>query len=300
MNLKHLELLRAVLSTESVTEAARRLGVSQPAVSKMLREAEQQLGGKLFDRRGGRLATRIQARPLADAIEKVLFDVERVRLLAEELQENPAPRLRIGAIPTATMTLLPRAVGRLRERYPDTRFEILALPTREILEGVAAGTLELGFVYSTQSHPAVTATELEPTEVVCAMRADHPLAARPDVQARELERHPFVSFHLDEPISLAINEGFRAAGARCSPTVLVSHSFAACGLAEQGVGVALVTPLLIASGIFSTLVVRPFSPTIRLRPLVIFARHAPLGEHAEAMVSEIRAAASLWRGTRLP
>ena len=72
MNLRHFEVLRAVWQCGSTTEAARLLNVSQPAISKMLREAEEQLGVRVFDREGGRLKTRMEAAGLISAIERVL------------------------------------------------------------------------------------------------------------------------------------------------------------------------------------------------------------------------------------
>ncbi len=283
MNLRYLEVYKAVLRTESVSEAARLLDISQPACSKMLGEAERQLGVKLFHRRSGRLVPKAEMQPLADAIEQVLFDVERVRILAEELQDATASFIRIGAIPTATMTLVPRAVAHFRKRFPKTRVDIFALPTNQTIEEVASGVLDVGLIYLSKSHPAIETVDLMETEVVCAMLPDHPLADKARIQPRDLEQYPFISFRLDEPISLAINDGFRAAGARCNPAVLVSHSFAACGLAEQGVGIALVTPFLITGGLFSSLITRPFDPSIRLKPRILKKRYRPPSDELDAI-----------------
>jgi DNA-binding transcriptional LysR family regulator len=288
MNLRQLEIYKAVLRTESVSEAARLLGISQPACSKMLREAEAQLGLRLFDRRSGRLVPRAELQPLADAVEQVLLDVERVRVLADELRDSAAPSVAIGAIPTATMTVVPRAVAVFRRAFPRTRVNIFALPTSQTIQDVATGTLDVGLVYGAKRHPAIETIDLMETEVVCAMLPTHPLAARARVRPRDLERHAFVSFRLDEPISLAINDAFRASGARCNPAVLVSHSFAACGLAEQGVGVALITPFLITSGLFSGLITRPLEPRIALRPKLLRRRQRAPSPELDCLVDALR------------
>lgn len=289
MNLRHFEILRAVMRTGSVTEAARLMGVSQPAISKMLRETEQRLGARLFERHGGRLVTRPEAKPLWEAVEKLFFDIEQIRLLSEELQEPTTMRLKIGAIPTATMTALPPAITKFRKRFPQVRVEIFALPTRQIVDDVATGALDIGFAYSVTDHPAIDAIDVMDTEIICVMRPDHPLARKATIAPRDLEGHPIISFHLGESISLTINEGFRAAGARCAPSMLVSHSFTACALAEQGAGIAFVTPLLISSGVFRNLVTRPFRPKLHLRPRILHARHRRVSPEVRAMTDEIYA-----------
>jgi len=288
MNLRHFEVFRAVMRSGSVTEAARLLGVSQPAVSKMLRDTETQLGLALFDRRHGRLEPRAEAKQLYDAVEKVFFDVERVRLLAEELQDPMRGRLRIGGIPTATVTVVPAAAAAFRARHPDVKVEIYALPTGQIVDGVASGHLDLGLGYSVRDHPAIEAIDLADTRIICAMLPDHPLARHDAITARQLRSHAYISFHLDEPISLTINEGFRLAGVKCAPAMVVGHSFTACALAEQGAGVALVTPFITAGGLFRRLVTRPFRPEMRLRPRILYGRHRKPTRETLEMIEAMR------------
>ncbi|MCC7271235.1 MAG: LysR family transcriptional regulator [Alphaproteobacteria bacterium] len=288
MNLRHLEVLRAVVRCGGVSDAARLLGVSQPAVSKALRECQEELGVQLFERRAGRLSLRPEAKPLVDTVERIFFDVERVRLLAQEIREPTTSRLRIGAIPTMTMTVLPPAIAEFRRRFPDARLEIHALPTREIVDGVAIGTLDLGIAYEARDHPALEMIPLGDAEVLCAMRRDHPLARKAAVSPTDLEQVPLVSFHLGEPISLTIIEGFRAAGARFAPQMLVSHSYIACALAERGAGVALVGPFLVASGTFRELVTRPFRPVLHLSPRIFHGRERRPTLAAAAMIDEVR------------
>lgn len=287
-NLRHLEIFRAVQRTGSVTEAAKLFGVSQPAASRMLREAENAFGTRLFERRGGRLIARVEAQPFADAIERVFFEMERVRLLADELQRPVAPRMRIGAIPAAVITLLPPAVAALHRTYPTLKVDTYALPTQQIVEQVAVGMLDLGLVYSPKDHAGVAAIELADSELVCAMRPDHALARMKVVTPKELERHGFISFHLDEPISLAIREGFRAAGTRCNPLVQVNQSSAACALAEAGAGVAIVTPFALAGGRFPELITRPFRPRITLKAQILHAQHAAPSAVAQALIQLLR------------
>jgi DNA-binding transcriptional LysR family regulator len=288
MNLRHLEMFRAVMRTGSFTEAARLLGVSQPAVSKMLRETERQLGLALFERKSGRIVPSAEARALHAAVEKVFFDVEHVRLLAEELQDPLRSRLRIGAIPTATMTLVPQVVAGFRRRHPDVKMEVYALPTQHIIDGVVTGDLDLGLAYSVRDHPAVEAVELAETRIVCAMRPDHPLARQQVVTAEQLRDHAYISFRLDEPISLTIIEGFRSAGVKCAPAMVVSHSFTACALAEQGAGVALVTQFITAGGMFRNLVMRPLRPELRLQPRILLGRDRPRRPGIDEIIADIR------------
>jgi DNA-binding transcriptional LysR family regulator len=227
---------------------------------------------------------------LAEAVERIFFDLEQIRLVSEELQDPQTMRLKIGAIPTATMTALPPAISQFRKSFPQVRVEIFALPTEQIVQNVATGALDIGFAYSVPDHPAITAIDLDNTEIICAMRKDHPLARKTSITAHDLDGHPVISFHLGETISLTVNEAFRAAGTRCTPAMLVSHSFTACALAECGAGIAFVTPFLIASGIFRRLATRPFLPKVYLRPRILHARHRRPSREIREMIEEIRRA----------
>src|SRR4051794_11403538 len=143
MNLNHLLLFDAVAEAGSVTAAAERLLVSQPAVSKQLKEFQRSLGGALVERtpKGVRLTA---------AGEALATYAKRVRLLSEEaaatigdLDALRRGRLRIGATAPLGTYLLPPALVRYRRKYPGVDLKLSLDTPRNLERQIADGELDL-------------------------------------------------------------------------------------------------------------------------------------------------------------
>src|SRR5690606_31186909 len=99
MRLRHIEIFEAIRRTGSLTEAAQILHVSQPAASKMLANAEAQLGFKLFERVKGRLRATREAEILAPQVTQLTQNLSSVRRLAASLRYSQRGHLRVGCAP---------------------------------------------------------------------------------------------------------------------------------------------------------------------------------------------------------
>ena len=111
MKLRHIEVFQAIRQAGSVSGAAQLLHVSQPAVSKVLQHAEQQLGFPLFLRVRGKLLATPEALELEREVAMLSDSLQAVRRLAQNLRRQPGHSLRIGATPALALSLLPRAIG---------------------------------------------------------------------------------------------------------------------------------------------------------------------------------------------
>ena len=98
LNLRQIEVFRAVMMAGSVTAAARTLRISQPAVSRLLRYTEDRLAAPLFSRVKGRIYPTAQARVLYEEVEKVYKGLDSVQDVARTLADNLVGQLRIVAI----------------------------------------------------------------------------------------------------------------------------------------------------------------------------------------------------------
>src|SRR4051794_885109 len=119
LNLHHLSVFHAVASTGSVSRGAERLEISQPAVSKQLRELERSLRTALFDRhpKGVRLTTAGEA--LADYARRIFALSDEAERAMADVAGLRRGRLAVGAGPTAGAYLLPRVLVEFRRRFPD-------------------------------------------------------------------------------------------------------------------------------------------------------------------------------------
>src|SRR5262245_44105498 len=137
MNYRQLEVFRAVMQTGSVTAAARMLNLSQPAVTKILRHAEDQLRFALFDRVKGRLVPTPEAQALFPDVERVFDDLRSVRQMVGSLQTTRSGALTIVTIPTLGGAALPRAISEFLKTRPDVRLGFEVRPRRDIVQRIA-------------------------------------------------------------------------------------------------------------------------------------------------------------------
>src|SRR5688572_18490978 len=111
LTLRHIEVVRAVLRAGTVTSAARQLAVSQPALSRTLKNAEARLGLLLFERRGGRLHPTPEALALHRDIEKAYAEIEAVERASADLRHVRGGRLAVVCNPSVAATLAAAALG---------------------------------------------------------------------------------------------------------------------------------------------------------------------------------------------
>jgi len=185
VQLRHLRCLVAVAQERHLARAAERLSLSQPAVSKTLSELESIVGARLVERsKVGRRGVQ----GLAPAGEQLLAHALRVLEALDASAQAVAPvsgerveRLRIGALPSVAPALLPVALARFRERWPVVQIVVKSAANPVLLDELRAGELDL--VVGRMSDPRLMgglSFELLYTEpLVFAVRAGHPLAARP-------------------------------------------------------------------------------------------------------------------------
>lgn len=292
MNLRQLEVFGAVMKARSVSEAARRLHVSQPAVSKALRLLEEQLGVTLFQRVRGRLYPSPEAEALHPEFERVFGALDAASAFAEELRDGVAGQVSIAAVPTLATAFLPEAVSAFRRDRPRVRIDIRALPTTQILEMLAAHQLDLALVHAPAEGVTTVQEDLCEYELVCLLPRGHDLAGRAVIDARDLaregDRTPLISFHPDTPTGSLLLDALRRAGLPYAVAIEVNQTSTACSLVQAGAGIALVDPFIALAGGYPDLVIRPFRPRLVLRPRLLHARHRPMSRLAAAAAAELR------------
>jgi DNA-binding transcriptional LysR family regulator len=175
MNLHSLRLFAAVAERGGFTAAARQLHVSQPAISKAVRQLEAQLGAQLLVR-GARGVDLTEEGRVLLAHARVLFGEERAA--EEALAERRGLRrgsLRLGSSLTVASYFLPPILGAFHARHPAIELTLVAANTRAVLEALLANTIELGVVEGPVSHARVEVSPWMEDELVAVVAPGHPL-----------------------------------------------------------------------------------------------------------------------------
>jgi DNA-binding transcriptional LysR family regulator len=283
---RQLEVFRAVMETGSVTEAAWLLGVSQPAVSKMLHQAEDQLGFQLFVRERGSLTPTVEARTLLPELIKAFAAVDLVNRLAEDLRDARTGLVTVAASASFGNSLIGAAIERFRAVRPRTHVALQTLLNHEIVAFVAERKVDLGLALSPAEDSATVARDFGTAELLCVMPQGHPLTKLDAVGPEDLRRYPLISFSRDRPIGALIEHAYGDAGLRRSIAIEVTQSWTACALVQAGSGVAVVDGFSLLGGMFSDLAARPLRPRIRIAGRILRPRHRPMSRLASAFVAE--------------
>jgi DNA-binding transcriptional LysR family regulator len=152
MRLRYIVLFHAVLNTGSLTGAAKLLNISQPAASKALQHAEDQLGFELFSRVRGRLQPTQEAMLLRDRIEKIIQDVHDLERLTTNMSQPESTPLRVTCTPTLAMGLLPEATALLRKASPRTIVELSTQHSLQMCQSLTLRDADIGLTLQDVGH----------------------------------------------------------------------------------------------------------------------------------------------------
>ena len=214
MDTRQLAAFCAVVERKSFSQAAERLGVTQPAVSLQIRSLEQRLGRQLLDRSGRRVEPTEAGRRLYASAQRVLAAEEH---LLEELDADDegaiTGTLELGASTGPGGTVVPLLLCEFQEQHPDMGVRLTVSDTQTVVDRVAGRELELGIVGAGRRHRGVTFEPFFSDEVVLACPADHRFAGK-TVSLDDLKGEKLIVMQDGAGVRQVIEDELRKAGMR--------------------------------------------------------------------------------------
>ncbi|MGQ0511773.1 MAG: LysR family transcriptional regulator [Betaproteobacteria bacterium] len=296
MNLRHMEVFRAVMLTGTVTGAAQLLNVSQPGISKVLAMAERRSGLQLFERLRGRLVPTPEAQRLYREVEDLWRGVQKVRDVARNLAKPESGTLRLAISSSFAPGVVPAVLRELSLRHPaiETRVEILV--PHLLVEALLTQGCDLGIALMPNEHPNIAAVAKFQCGLVCVMPSGHRLARRKFVRASDLAGERLVSPSGVPAFAAVLEQAYRDVGEPVQVSTEVRSGAHACWMAQAGVGIALVDAPTVVGNSFANLVALGFRPSPRLDVRLMHNRDRPLSQPARLFCATFE---RLWKGWRL-
>ena len=260
---RQLEAFAAVMERGTVTAAAERLGVSQPAVSKILAGLELEIGYPLFTRLKRRLAPTSEAQLLAGEVSRLYRGLERVSEVAREICYRQVGDLQIYSTPALGRTVLPDVLAGFMRRHAKAHVVFHVRSSTYINQKMVDQQLDLGFSMMPFEHPAMVSEELSRAPAVCVLPGDHRLARRKVVRPADLRGERFLSFPSDGRMRHLVDAVFEQERIERRTQIDVYSSAEACALAARGVGVSIVEPFTARDYRGEGIAIVPFEPRIR-------------------------------------
>lgn len=261
MNHKQLTAFRMVMRHGSITEAARALFVSQPAVSRLIGDLELSIGFPLLVRAGGRAQPTSEAYQFFQEVERMFYGLDRLSQVATEIRTLKRSVFRVASMPMVSFEILPRALLAMIDRHGSINISHDVHTSARILDLLASRQIDLGVAQTDPGRQDVEVLAAYRTDCVCVMTPDHPLAGHTVIRPSDLHRRPIIALNFRTVTYSYLTRCFAEAGVSPRIVAETQPSYSACSLAALGTGVAIVDP--ITPDLFGErLRVIPFEPAI--------------------------------------
>ncbi|MXW06343.1 MAG: LysR family transcriptional regulator [Gemmatimonadetes bacterium] len=262
MNLYYLQYFLAVARRESFSRAARDMHVTQPTVSNGVRELEDMLGVKLFNRGSRHVSLTMEGRALVDY-------AVRIQDLAEEAENRlasgdvlPGEGFAFGATDAAVTYLLTDILKRYVERYPELELSVHVSPSQYLVEELLANRSEFALITLPYTHPRIETMSIYHDSMPLVVGGGHPFAGRKSVALTEVAEQPLILFHEDSVSRRIVDERFTEVGVSPRVVMEMRSPEAMRNLVEAGVGISFLPSLTvqesIATGTLREVVVEGF------------------------------------------
>ncbi len=290
MELRHLRYFVAVAEEQNVTRAAARLHVSQPPLSRQIRDLEDELGVALFEHGAKSLRLTEAGKVFLAEARAVLQRADEAVQLAKAVAGGQRGEIHVGYAPSLTVELLPRALKLFQEANPGMRVQLHDMSTQEMLRGLRDGKLHVALLVqvSAKVMAGLVFEELRRYAVCVAVHPSHPLARSRKVGMEQLVNERLVAFTLADFPEHHVWLVSLFAPLNRTPQIAEEHDSATSLIAsvEAGRGVALVLePFQCFAG--PRLKVRPLVPAPHAS-VVGIAWRKPVSSAAEKFIAAVR------------
>src|SRR3989475_2428311 len=263
MELRHLRYFIGVAEEENVSRAALKLHVSQPALSRQIRDLEEELGFLLLERSAKAVRLTEAGRAFLTEARAVLQRAEDAVKVARAIATGAHDELHIGYAPSLTARILPATLRAFQAELPNVRVRLHDFSTEEMLAGLREGKLQIAFVV--RLTPAMLRglrfEELAHDPMCLAVAPKHPLAGRRAVTLAEVAREPLITYSRKDYPDAHENLAAMFAAIKSKPRIAEEHDSVSSLIAavEAGNGVAI-APQSLTCTAGARLKLIPFSP----------------------------------------
>ncbi|WP_337268444.1 LysR family transcriptional regulator [Oryzifoliimicrobium ureilyticus] len=298
-DIRQLEAFSAVMSAGSITGAARLLGRSQPAVSRLIQDLEAELGYALLYRTSGRIQPTSRGLRFHAEVERHLASLVHIRERAEAIGNDEPATLTVAATPSLAAGLLPPALVALAPELLSRHLHVQALAAENVVQAVLARSADLGISSLPLEHPGLDIHWIAEAPCVVAMAANDPFASQDVVRLSDLGNGRIITLANPYRLRHRINEVFARAGVVPERMIDVNASLTALSLVRSGLGFAIIEPATAFGVPLDGIVLRKLDQHIPFLFGAISAAVVPQSPTVTALIETVRVQALDIPGCRL-
>ncbi|MFJ5296006.1 LysR substrate-binding domain-containing protein [Pseudomonas sp. NPDC088368] len=296
MNFKQVEAFRAVVLSGSMTAAAESLHTSQPNISRLIAQLERASGFKLFERVGGRLLPTDEGAALFVDVERAFVGLQSLEHSAQNIRRGGTGQLRIAAVPSLSLTLLPRVIQRFRQENPEAAISIHTNDSPMVAHWAASQFCHVGLAsYVGDDMPGVRTRKICDVPGVCVFPKGHRLSALAAVKPEDLYGEEFISLSLNDGSRTRVDRAFAGDKEHRKLNLETPYAATVCSLVALGLGVSIVSPMVAQEYLHMGIDTRPFAPQIRFSTYLLLPEDRPqsvLSQRFSVLIEEMLTEAS--------
>jgi DNA-binding transcriptional LysR family regulator len=280
--IKQLQAFTLACRYGVLTRAAEEMFVTQPAVSVLIRQLEESLGMRLFDRTSRSLRPTVAAQEILPTVERMLRDLDSLKSSVKELAGRERGHLRFAATPSIASAFVPVLLAEYRSLYPNIEVSIDDAAPDRLTAPTLSGDVEfsIGTVNETAEGLISQCLARDPLCAIC--RKDSKLARKRRLTWEEALTYPWIAVKANSGIRNLIDEALFTLGVRKSVQYEVSYMTTGLSMAQAGLGIAIFPGILLASFPHPDLVARRLETPIVTRDVSLIRR----AEHSLSPAAE--------------
>lgn len=295
METRQLEAFAAVMSTGSITGAAKLLARSQPALTRQIQELEAEIGYALLARNGPRVAPTSQGLLLFEEAERALASLRRIHERAAEIAREDAQPLLVAATSALSVGLLPQGLKRLEATHGAAALRLRTASPEQVVHAVLNGSVQLGASSLPLEHRGLQLHWIGEMACVAVLPKNDPLAKLATVPLAALAPRRLIT--MSNPLRLRHRLDAVLAEAGRLPDehgglIETNSSVNAQAMVRAGLGVAVLEPLTALGAPLEGLAVRPLDTHIPFFIGVVTPQSRPLTAPVQGLVDALLQAAT--------
>lgn len=286
INPRQVEAFHKVILTGGITAAANMMNITQPAVSRLIRDFEYAIDLKLFDRDGRGLIARDDAIKLYREVERLYLGLEHISRIADEIRHSKGSVLRIGSVAALSPLCVEHVLPPLIEEIADISLFLDIESTTHIMDVVTGNQYDVGFIFGKPDVKGLEAEMLATAKAVAVMSPRHPLAQQDVVTAMDLTRYRPIIPGRKTPLREQLDQVMSRLDLYMNNPIETSLNNC-CIMAGNNLGIGIVD-YITARSHKSDIVLKPFTPDISIAYLAVFPPQIPKSRLVEHITKEMK------------
>ena len=289
MRTRHIEVFNAIYTLGSVSAAARFLHITQPTVSKMLKNLEADLGYSVFFRKDGKLYPTPEADRIYAKTKEINKQINELNSLTSNLADGGTDKIRLATIPAVGLEFLPRHIHDHVTKYPELQFELQLHQSHEVVRALFEHEKDIGIVFDNETISGTQTISLCTGEYVC-VGAPGSLPNKPTLDFVDLAELKLISMENSGPLENSLPAELKKVLNKANNASITAQTYlAAKNLAVLGHGVAIMDEFSAHTSTLGQVDIKPFTQSVKFQLSAIYLEQYSLSVNSKKFLTSLKA-----------